>query len=110
MPAWYSGQSGRPHGDPRVVDYQTGFVKALAGSLAASTRVGLLQPLHGKAGSADVGGWSIRPGAGGEGHPVHGQRVGHGRGLQVHIETAIKVLRARTVNQPAACPVSLKQP
>ena len=41
---------------------------------------------------------------------MHGQRVGHGRGLQVHIETAIKVRGVLTVNQPAACPVSLKQP
>jgi hypothetical protein len=42
-------------------------------------------------------------------HPANRQRVGHGRGLQVHVEAAVEVRRWHAVDQPPARSVSLEQ-
>jgi hypothetical protein len=72
------GRSAGPDGDPRVAEHQAGFaagqagreveggsgvVIALAAGLIGDAHVGLLQPFHRQAGSAEVGGGSGRPAA-----------------------------------------------
>jgi hypothetical protein len=63
--------SASPDGDPGIIEHQarfvvdqagpeaeggSGVVITLAGGLAGDSHIGLLQPLHGQADSADVGG------------------------------------------------------
>jgi hypothetical protein len=48
--------------------------------------------------------------AGTERHPLHSKRVGHRRGLEVHVETAVQRGRWRAVDVPAAGPIVLQVP
>ena len=88
---------------------RSGVVITMAFGLAEGAPVGLIQPFHGKTDGADVGGRSSRTGTGCQAHPAHRQRVGHGRGLQIHIEAAVKVGRWHAVDQPPACSIGLKK-
>ncbi len=110
-------------GDARVVEHEArlvvgqaaseledrrGVVVALGAALIGGARVVLAEPFDTEVQGPHVCGRGGRPGTNTQTHSMYGQGIGHGRGLQVDVETAIQVGSDLAIELPAAETVGLE--